>query len=46
MACGLLARVTAVLAADTAPTVFDATPANPTEAAVLAALSCYREGMG
>ena len=46
MACGLLARLTAVLPADTAPTVFDATPANPTEAAVRAALSRYREAMG
>ncbi len=33
--CGLLARLTAVLPADTAATVFDATPANPTEAAGL-----------
>ncbi|MCH8925980.1 MAG: iron-containing alcohol dehydrogenase [Proteobacteria bacterium] len=46
VACGLLARLTAVLPADTAPTIFDATPANPTEAAVLAALSRYREAMG
>ncbi len=43
MACGLLARLTAVLSADTAATVFDATPANPTEAAVRTALSRYRE---
>ena len=43
VACGLLARLTAVLPADTAATVFDATPANPTEAAVRAALSLYRE---
>ncbi len=43
VACGLLARLTAVLSADTAATVFDATPANPTEAAVRAALSLYRE---
>ncbi|MCH8002554.1 MAG: iron-containing alcohol dehydrogenase [Proteobacteria bacterium] len=46
VACGLLARLTAVLPADTAPTIFDATPANPTEAAVRAALSRYRETMG
>jgi len=43
VACGLLARLAAVLPADTAATVFDATPANPTEAAVRAALSLYRE---
>ena len=46
VACGLLARLTAVLPADTAPTVFNATPATPTEAAVRAALSRYREAMG
>ncbi len=43
VACGLLARLAAVLPADTEATVFDATPANPTEAAVRAALSLYRE---
>ncbi len=43
VACGLLARLTAVLPADTAATVFEATPANPTGAAVRAALSLYRE---
>lgn len=42
VAAGLLARLTAAL--DGVPyAVFDGTPANPTEAAVLAALAAYRE---
>jgi alcohol dehydrogenase class IV len=42
-ACGLVERTTAVLPGDMAPTVFDGTPENPTEAAVLQALELYRE---
>lgn len=43
VACGLLERLRAALPAAVRETVFDATPANPTEAAVLAALRLYRE---
>ncbi len=42
-ACGLLDRVRGVLPEGMAVAVFDATPANPTEAAVAQALEVYRE---
>ena len=42
VAAGLLARVRDALPDHPALTVFDATPANPTEAATLAALDLYR----
>jgi alcohol dehydrogenase class IV len=42
VACGLLERVRDVLPAGLAVTVFDQTPENPTEAAVLDGLAAYR----
>jgi len=43
VAAGLLDRLLATLPGAVTPTVFDGTPPNPTEAAVLAALGRYRE---
>ncbi len=43
VACGLFARVRAVLPDSVPVTVFDRTPANPTEAAVEAAAALYQE---
>ncbi len=43
VASGLMVRLLGVLPAAEPHTIFDATPANPTEAAVRAALSLYRE---
>lgn len=42
VASGLLERVTGALEAGQAHAVFDGTPPNPTESAVMAALECYR----
>jgi alcohol dehydrogenase class IV len=42
-ACGLLARLRDSLPRDISATLFDATPENPTEDAVLEALALYRE---
>jgi alcohol dehydrogenase class IV len=44
VACGLLARVRDGLPAGLAVTVFDQTPENPSEAAVLDGLAAYRAG--
>ncbi|MDH3790682.1 MAG: iron-containing alcohol dehydrogenase, partial [Rhodospirillales bacterium] len=44
VACGLLEKVRDVLPAQFAVTVFDQTPENPTEAAVLDGLAAYRAG--
>ncbi len=43
VAAGLLDRLLTTLPGSVTPTLFDATPPNPTEAAVRAALSLYRE---
>lgn len=43
-AAGLLDRVLAAMGADTAATVYDGTPPNPTEDAALAACEVYRAG--
>ena len=42
-AAGLLERLTGVLGSPTAPLVFDETPPNPTEDAVIAATCLYRD---
>ncbi len=43
IACGVFDLVRAVLPNEVAPTVFDGTPGNPTEAAVREALALYRQ---